>query len=87
MDVIVVSPTMKRAVYEWHRALEKSPNVWKRFRKHPFLMLETTNGAIYRFVTETQADMVTKGFHGMTIGIGTFADMMDKAFVEVKEGD
>jgi len=67
---IVLCPTLRRAVYEWHRLADTYPDMWVDICRKP-MSLTSVLGVKYVFHSETETDII-KGLRGDLISVDEF---------------
>lgn len=74
--VIVMTPTVNRAIYEWKAFLSRWSTIIKRTNKAS-LCIELLNGNKIFFKAETQGQQVLLGYNAYIIDIDTFAGQQE----------
>lgn len=52
---VIVFPTYRHALYEWHRLIDKYPDCWTAISKNP-MSLTSKMGVKYLFIPDNQPD-------------------------------
>lgn len=81
--IIVMSPTVNRAVYEWKAFLSRWSPIIKKSNR-PKLYVELLSGHKIYFKGETEGQSVLLGLHADIIGIDEFIMLQES---EDMEGD
>ena len=80
--IVIMSPTVNRAVYEWKAFLSRWSTIIKKANRTS-LSVELLSGHKIYFKGETEGQRVLKGLHADIIGIDEF--VMPQAESEDKE--